>query len=217
MLTPRVTGMRLTGALREGVTATDLVLTVTQTLRKKGVVDQFVEFTGPGLDALSLADRATVANMAPEYGATIGFFPVDAVSLAYLRLTGRNEKHVDLVERYLKEQGLFRTASSPEPTFSDLVELDLSTVEPSLAGPKRPQDRVPLTKVKSGFRALLPAPPAERGFGLSEAAIGKKAVMPAARAASPSRGGVATAEGVEVGHGVVVIAAITSCTNTSNP
>jgi len=215
MLTPRVVGCRLVGALPEGVTATDLVLTVTQVLRRKGVVDQFVEFYGPGLDALSLADRATVANMAPEYGATIGFFPVDATTLAYLRLTGRDPKQVDLVERYTKEQGLFRTAASPDPVFTDGVEVDLSEIEPCLAGPKRPQDRVALGKVKDEFRRLLPVPLADRGFGLAADATAKTAPMPTTpQTSSPAAvAGPTTA----VGHGAVVIAAITSCTNTSNP
>jgi aconitate hydratase len=219
MLTPRVVGVRMKGALREGTTATDLVLTVTQVLRRKGVVDQFVEFFGPGLDALTLADRATVANMAPEYGATIGFFPVDAETLAYLRLTGRSEAQVGLVERYLKAQGLFRTKDSPDPEFTDVVEVDLGAVEPCLAGPKRPQDRVPLGDVKRAFRELLAKPPAERGFGLGPAELSTRAVFPAparAPAAEPEHA-VAVAEGREVGHGVVVVAAITSCTNTSNP
>ncbi len=217
MLTPRVVGMKLTGALREGVTATDLVLTVTQVLRKKGVVDQFVEFYGAGLSSLSLADRATVANMAPEYGATMGFFPVDKATLEYLRLTGRDEKHVGLVERYAKEQGLFRTDASPEPTFTDTVELDLGSIEPCLAGPKRPQDRVGLSKVKEGFRKALPVPLADRGFGLDPAAAAKTGLMPSVRVGSSKAGGTATLEGTKVSHGVVVIAAITSCTNTSNP
>jgi len=217
MLTPRVVGMRLTGQVREGVTATDLVLTVTQVLRKKGVVDQFVEFFGPGLDSMSLPDRATVANMAPEYGATMGFFPVDDETLRYLRLTGRDERQIGLVERYCKEQGLFRTSASPEPVFTDVVELDLGKIEPSMAGPKRPQDRVALGAVKDGFRRLLPVPLTDRGFGLSDAAIAKKGRMPTAVGAAGKGGGTAVAEGVEVGHGVVVIAAITSCTNTSNP
>jgi aconitate hydratase len=219
MLTPRVVGMRLHGALREGVTATDLVLTVTQVLRAKGVVDQFVEFFGPGLDALSLPDRATVANMAPEYGATIGFFPVDRETLAFLRLTGRTEAHVGLVERYAKEQGLFRTAASRDPEFSDVVELDLSAVEPSMAGPKRPQDRVALGDVRRGFRELLAKPPSERGFGLPLSALSTRATVavPEGARARAGEGGLAVAEGREVGHGVVVIAAITSCTNTSNP
>jgi len=217
MLTPRVVGMKLTGRLAEGVTATDLVLTVTQVLRKKGVVDQFVEFYGPGLSSLSLADRATVANMAPEYGATMGFFPVDAATLDYLRLTGRDEKHVALVERYTKEQGLFRTDASPEPVFTDTVALDLSTIEPCVAGPKRPQDRVALSKVKEGFRKALPVPLAERGFGLDAAAVSKTGTMPAGPRGTKGGGGTATLEATKVGHGVVVIASITSCTNTSNP
>ena len=158
MVTPQVVGFRLVGPLREGATATDLVLTVTQMLRKKGVVEKFVEFYGPGLAGMSLADRATVANMAPEYGATCGFFPVDDETLAYLRRTGRRPAEVDLVERYCKEQGLFRTDGDPDPVFTDTLELDLSTVEPSLAGPKRPQDRVPLSQMKASFRRSLTAP-----------------------------------------------------------
>jgi aconitate hydratase len=205
MVPPQVVGFRLLGRLKEGATATDLVLTATQMLRRKGVVEKFVEFYGPGLAGMSLADRATVANMAPEYGATCGFFPIDDETLAYLRRTGRNPAEVDLVERYCKEQGLFRTAQTPDPVFSDTLELDLSTVEPSLAGPKRPQDRVPLSKMKSAFRQSLAAPVKERGFGLSE----KEA---AASVALTVRGQKAT-----LGHGSVVIAAITSCTNTSNP
>ena len=169
MVTPQVVGMKLTGRLQEGVTATDLVLTVTQMLRKKGVVEKFVEFFGPGLSEMTLADRATIANMAPEYGATCGFFPVDDETLRYLRTTGRTAAEVDLVERYCKEQGLFRTAASPEPVFTDTLELDLGTVEPSLAGPKRPQDRVPLSQMKESFRKALAAPVKDRGFGLAEA------------------------------------------------
>jgi len=204
MVTPQVVGMKLTGRLREGVTATDLVLTVTQLLRKKGVVEKFVEFFGPGLGEMSLADRATIANMAPEYGATCGFFPVDDETLRYLRGTGRTPAEVELVERYTKEQGLFRTASSPDPVFSDTLELDLADVEPSLAGPKRPQDRVPLSQMKDGFLKSLTAPVKDRGFGLAEADLGR-------RASVEFRGTS------EIGHGAVVIAAITSCTNTSNP
>jgi aconitate hydratase A / 2-methylisocitrate dehydratase len=204
MVTPQVTGMRLTGKLREGVTATDLVLSVTQILRRKGVVEKFVEFFGAGLAQMSLADRATIANMAPEYGATCGFFPVDEETLRYLRRTGRSEVDVDLVERYCKEQGLFRTADSPEPVFTDTLELDLATVEPSLAGPKRPQDRIALADMKQAFRAALTAPVKERGFGLGAGELSK--------AASVSFRGEA-----ELKHGTVVIAAITSCTNTSNP
>jgi aconitate hydratase len=205
MVTPQVVGFRLAGKLREGATATDLVLTVTQMLRRKGVVEKFVEFYGPGLAGMSLADRATVANMAPEYGATCGFFPVDDETLAYLRRTGRRPADVDLVERYCKEQGLFRTAETPEPVFSDTLELDLATVEPSLAGPKRPQDRVPLSQMKASFRRSLVAPVKERGFGLAE--------PDTARTVGFEVGGRKAA----IGHGAVVIAAITSCTNTSNP
>jgi len=166
-LTPQVVGFRLHGRLREGVTATDLVLTVTEMLRKKGVVDKFVEFYGSGLSQMTLPDRATVANMAPEYGATMGFFPVDGETLRYLRGTGRSEDVVQRVERYSKEQGLFRTDQTPDPEFSDTLELDLGTVEPSLAGPKRPQDRVPLSRMKDSFRKVLTAPVQERGFGLA--------------------------------------------------
>jgi aconitate hydratase len=205
MVTPQVVGFRLSGKLREGTTATDLVLTVTQMLRKKGVVEKFVEFYGHGLGEMSLPDRATIANMAPEYGATCGLFPVDEETLAYLRKTGRTPAEVDLVERYAKEQGLFRTAASPEPVFSDTLELDLGTVEPSLAGPKRPHDRVPLSQMKEAFRKTLTAPVKERGFGLAPEEAGKSVRIEV--------GGRAT----ELRHGAVVIAAITSCTNTSNP
>ncbi len=207
MLTPQVIGCRLHGRLREGVTATDLVLTLTQLLRKKGVVDKFVEFCGPGMATLALADRATIANMAPEYGATIGFFPVDDATIDYLRATGRSAADIELVERYNRAQGLFRTAESPEPVFTDLVELDLATVEPSLAGPKRPQDRLPLPTVKSAFRKALSASVKDQGFALSPADLDKKATVAV-------HGGKATAE---LQHGAVIIAAITSCTNTSNP
>src|SRR3954469_11962385 len=177
MLMPEVIGFELTGELTPGVTATDLVLTVTQILRKHGVVDKFVEFYGHGVSRMSLADRATISNMAPEYGATIGFFPVDSESLNYLRATGRSKEQVELVERYCKEQGLFRTDATPAPTFSKTVSLDLSTVEPSLAGPKRPQDRVPLARMKETWHKALQAPVAERGFGLAEAALAKKATV----------------------------------------
>jgi len=205
MVTPQVVGMKLTGRLREGVTATDLVLTVTQILRKKGVVEKFVEFFGPGLGQMSLADRATIANMAPEYGATCGFFPIDDETLRYLRRTGRKPEQVNLVERYAKEQGLFRTEGTPDPIFSDSVELDLATVEPSLAGPKRPQDRVGLAAMKASFRQALTAPVKDRGFGLGEADLARTAPI-------EFRGAKDTLK-----HGSVVIAAITSCTNTSNP
>jgi aconitate hydratase len=205
MVTPQVVGFRLAGKLREGTTATDLVLTVTQMLRKKGVVEKFVEFYGPGLAGMSLADRATIANMAPEYGATCGFFPVDDETLAYLRKTGRSPAEVDLVERYCKEQGLFRTAQTPDPVFSDTLELDLATVEPSLAGPKRPQDRVALSAMKESLRKALTAPVKERGFGLAPEALGTRVPLEVRGQKS------------SIGHGAVVIAAITSCTNTSNP
>ena len=205
MVTPQVIGMRLTGRLREGVTATDLVLTATQALRKKGVVEKFVEFFGPGLAEMPLADRATIANMAPEYGATCGFFPVDDLTLRYLRTTGRTAAEVDLVERYYKEQGLFRTAAAPDPVFTDTLDLDLAKVEPSLAGPKRPHDRVALSQMKTAFRAALTAPVKERGFGLADGDLSRSAPVEA-------RGDKA-----ELHHGAVVIAAITSCTNTSNP
>src|SRR5206468_8789235 len=152
MLIPQVVGFKLRGRMREGTTATDVVLTVTEMLRAKGVVGKFVEFYGSGLSSLSLADRATIANMAPEYGATIGCFPVDSETLNYLRLTGRDADQVLLVEAYMKAQGMFRTEASPDPVFSDRLELDLSMVEPSLAGPRRPQDRVPLNKSKQMFR-----------------------------------------------------------------
>ncbi|MBI1941905.1 MAG: aconitate hydratase AcnA [Acidobacteria bacterium] len=204
-LTPKVIGFKLKGKLREGVTATDLVLTVTQMLRKKGVVEKFVEFYGSGLSQMTLADRATVANMSPEYGATMGFFPVDAETLRYLRQTGRSDDEVDRVERYAKGQGIFRTEETPDPEFSDTLELDLATVESSLAGPKRPQDRVPLSQMKSAFRQALTAPVKERGFGLTQEETG--------RAATVSFNGSQTS----LKHGSVVIAAITSCTNTSNP
>ncbi|MGN6727840.1 MAG: aconitate hydratase AcnA [Tepidisphaeraceae bacterium] len=202
IVTPQVVGFKLNGSLPEGATATDLVLYVTQILRKKGVVEKFVEFFGPGLASISLADRATIANMAPEYGATIGFFPVDDQTLNYLRLTGRSEAHVDLVERYSKEQGLWRM-DSVEPTFTDVVELDLSTVTPSLAGPKRPQDRVGLKEVAKSFIGNFPD--SQPGAAVAQVA--------------PSQGNVAAImeHVTEITHGDVVIAAITSCTNTSNP
>jgi aconitate hydratase len=206
LIMPEVVGFKLVESLREGVTATDLVLTVTQILRKKGVVEKFVEFYGPGLSQMSLPDRATVANMSPEYGATMGFFPVDAETLRYLRRTGRSEEEVDRVEAYNKLQGLFRTDDSKDPEFTDTLELDLSTVEPSLAGPKRPQDRVALRSMKSGFREALQAPVKDRGFGLTQAQLSKTATT------SFNGGGK-----LNLGHGAVVIAAITSCTNTSNP
>ncbi len=204
MLTPQVVGFKLTGKLKDGVTATDLVLTVTQMLRKKGVVDKFVEFYGPGLSGMSLPDRATIANMAPEYGATIGFFPVDAETLRYLERTNRADQ-ARLTEAYCKAQGLFRTDDSPEPVYTDTLELDLAAVEASVAGPKRPQDRITLRDVKSSFAKGLTAPVKERGYGLADADL--------ARTAKVQTNGHADT----LAHGAVVIAAITSCTNTSNP
>ena len=200
MLTPEVVGFKLDGQLPEGTTATDLTLTVVQMLREKGVVDKFVEFYGTGLTGIGLADRATIANMAPEYGATMGFFPVDDETLRYLSRTGRTPEEVDVVERYTKEQGLFRTDDTPQPRFTDTLALDLSTVEPSLAGPKRPQDRIALGQMKDAFEGALRAPVGNSGFGLDDQEVQKTAGM----------------NGV-LGHGAVVIAAITSCTNTSNP
>nr|MCU0703763.1 aconitate hydratase AcnA [Fimbriiglobus sp.] len=208
MLIPQVVGFKLSGKLKEGATATDLVLTVTQMLRKKGVVGKFVEFFGPGLAELPLADRATIANMAPEYGATCGIFPVDAETLTYLRSTGRTEEQVKLVEAYMKEQGMFHDASTPAASYSDVLELDLASVVPSLAGPSRPQDRVPLSEVKKSFHDALPK--------LKEGALAAKkkahslAMAEAKTATEPTTDGTLT-------DGSVVIAAITSCTNTSNP
>ncbi|WP_217473747.1 aconitate hydratase AcnA [Stutzerimonas stutzeri] len=196
MLIPEVIGMRLTGKLNEGVTATDLVLTVTQMLRKHGVVGKFVEFFGPGLDHLPLADRATIGNMAPEYGATCGFFPVDQVTIDYLRLTGRDPDRIALVEAYSKAQGMWRDSQSPDPVFTATLELDLGQVQPSLAGPKRPQDRVSLGDIGASFDLLLET-------------SGK---TQQANTAVPVEG-----ESFHLKHGAVVIAAITSCTNTSNP
>jgi aconitate hydratase len=205
MLLPDVIGFRLYGKLRDGVTATDLVLTVTQMLRKKGVVDKFVEFFGEGLNNMSLTDRATIANMAPEYGATMGYFPVDEETLRYMRLTGRPEEVIALTEAYMRAQGLFRDASSPDPEFTDTLELDLASVVPSLAGPKRPQDRVALSDMKSVFQKALTAPVKERGYELMPEALAREATF-------GTNGGTQVMR-----HGAVVIAAITSCTNTSNP
>jgi aconitate hydratase len=207
MLPPQVVGFEMVGELPEGATATDLVLTVTQMLRREGVVGKFVEFFGPGVTTLSLPDRATIGNMSPEYGATMGFFPVDPETLRYLRSTARPPELVDLVERYTKEQGLFRTDKAPVPAYSSTLTLDLSTVMPSLAGPKRPQDRIPLADMKPAFQAVLRAPTAQRGFALDGTALGRTATVPA------SNGD----EAATLAHGAVVIAAITSCTNTSNP
>src|SRR6266403_2151245 len=193
MLIPEVVGFRLHGRLREGATATDLVLTVTEMLRKKGVVGKFVEFYGTGLSTLSVPDRATIANMAPEYGATMGFFPVDKETLAYLQFTARPQEQIALVEAYCKEQGLFRTDETADPAFSDTLSLDLGTVEPTIAGPKRPQDRVALHAAKSSFTKIVEGSPAKR------AQVGNNG------------------DSFELSSGAVVIAAITSCTNTSNP
>ena len=198
MVIPEVIGFKLTGKLKEGTTATDLVLTVTQMLRKKGVVGKFVEFYGEGLDNMVLTDRATIANMAPEYGATCGFFPIDGETLNYLRLSGRDDETVALVEAYAKAQGMWREAGSPDPVFTDTLELDMSTVEPSLAGPKRPQDRVPLSTVPASFRESLPTLTKNKGTAADVVAE------------------VAGAD-YKLAHGHVAIAAITSCTNTSNP
>src|SRR4051812_42853533 len=244
MVTPQVVGFRLTGRLPEGATATDLVLTVTQILRSHGVVEKFVEFYGEGLSSMSVADRATIANMAPEYGATIGFFPVDEQTLAYLRLTGRDPGQIDLVERYCKEQGLWRQRNS-EPEFNETIELDLATVMPSVAGPRRPQDRVELRGVKQAFRSTLvdvfkkevgesATPRVDRWS--AEAPVnpavghvtqsGKKFADEDERAAATtehlksekaSAMAVMEDQWLKLQHGDVVIAAITSCTNTSNP
>ena len=205
MLLPEVVGFELTGRLKPGTTATDLVLTVTQQLRSAGVVECFVEFFGPGVATMSLADRATIANMAPEYGATMGFFPVDDVTLDYLSRTGRTDEEVKLVEVFHKEQGLFLTSSSKTPKFKRTLRLDIATVEPSLAGPKRPQDRVTLATMKQSFNDSLRAPIGHAGFGLTESQLTRTAIV--------SDNG----HSAEITHGAVVIAAITSCTNTSNP
>jgi aconitate hydratase len=208
MLIPQVLGVRLTGAMLEGATATDLVLTITERLRKHGVVGKFVEFFGSGLEHLTIADRATLGNMCPEYGATIAIFPIDEMTLDYLRLTGRDESRVELVEAYARAQGLFREAHAPDSVYTETIELDLGTIEPSLAGPRRPQDRVSLKQAKSSFNAALS----------SLMVSAKKAAAPSV--ATSAEGGVAVAVApvaAELEHGSVVIAAITSCTNTSNP
>jgi aconitate hydratase len=197
MLIPEVVGFKLTGQLKEGVTATDLVLTVTQMLRKKGVVSKFVEFFGPGLDHLTLADRATIGNMAPEYGATCGYFPIDDKTMAYLRMTGRDDHRIKLVEAYANAQGLYRTSTSPDPVFTEAMELDLGQVVPSMAGPKRPEGRIALPDVKSGFATALDSEYRHPGE------LGKRVGV--------------EGKDFDLGHGDVVIAAITSCTNTSNP
>jgi aconitate hydratase len=210
MLIPPVVGVRLVGRLREGVTATDLVLTITERLRRHGVVGKFVEFFGPGVAELAIADRATLGNMCPEYGATVAIFPIDGLTLDYLRLTGRDERLVALVERYARAQGLFRTDEASPADYSETIELDLGTVEPSLAGPRRPHDRVALAEVKTTFLEALP--------GMLATAKAKPAAAAVGAAADRAAGGVAVASpAAELDHGSVVIAAITSCTNTSNP
>jgi aconitate hydratase A / 2-methylisocitrate dehydratase len=215
MLIPQVVGFRLTGAMLEGATATDLVLTITERLRKHGVVGKFVEFFGPGLEDLTIADRATLGNMCPEYGATIAIFPIDVMTLDYLRLSGREESHVALVEAYAKAQGMFRVAGDPDPIYTETIELDLATVEPSLAGPRRPQDRVSLKQAKSSFQAALPS------MMVSSSKKGAEAAGSAHVSATTGGASAAVADVAEIGtaldHGAVVIAAITSCTNTSNP
>ncbi len=206
MLAPEVIGFELSGELSPGTTATDLVLTLTQILRKEGVVNKFVEYFGPAIKSMKVADRALVANMAPEYGATMGFFPVDEQTLAFLRLTGRTDAEVALVERYTKEQQLFYAGhAESDPTYTKVLKLDLTTIEPSMAGPKRPQDRVALTNLKKSFHASLTAPLKERGFGLGEQDLARTATV------------IDSGHCDTIGHGAVVIAAITSCTNTSNP
>ncbi|MEX0720063.1 MAG: aconitate hydratase AcnA [Balneolaceae bacterium] len=204
MLVPEVVGMKLTGKLSEGITATDLTLTVTEMLRKHGVVGKFVEFYGDGLSSMSLPDRATIANMAPEYGATMGFFPIDSEALRYMSRTGRSKELVDLVENYTKAQGLYRTDDTPDPEFASTLELDLGTVQTSLAGPKRPQDRVTLTNMKQAFENSLVSNDPTMGFNLTQEKLA-------------NRGTFKNGQQIEMKHGDVVIAAITSCTNTSNP
>lgn len=203
---PEVIGVKLTNQLPNGATATDLALKVTQVLRQKGVVGKFVEFFGPGVSTLPLADRATIANMAPEYGATCGFFPVDEESLAYLRLTGRSEEQIELVKTYLQNNDLFFTTENEDPTYTDIVELDLSTIEANLSGPKRPQDLIPLSKMKESFHAAISAPAGNQGFGLSLEELDKETTVEFADGTKTT-----------MKTGAVAIAAITSCTNTSNP
>jgi aconitate hydratase len=227
MLVPQVVGFKLTGKLKEGTTATDLVLTITQALRKLGVVGKFVEFYGPGIAELPLADRATISNMAPEYGATCGIFPVDAETLRYLRLTGRSEEQIALVEAYYKEQGLFHTGDSPEAEYTQTLELDLATVEPSVAGPKRPQDRVLLKDAAASFEQQLPGllAPTAKPLGTRTAAAWKRGSVTDTGIAEKVPVHLTTTVKERFGvdpdtyldHGSVVIAAITSCTNTSNP
>ena len=205
MLLPEVIGFELVGKLKPGTTATDLVLTATQQLRAAGVVGKFVEFFGEGVKSMSLADRATLANMAPEYGATMGYFPIDEITLDYLSRTGRTKEEVALVEAFTKEQGTFWSTDAPTPNYTRTLQLDISTVEPSLAGPKRPQDRIALSGMQKAFNDSLSAPIGFSGFGLEKSALGSTATV--------ENNGHSS----EIAHGSVVIAAITSCTNTSNP
>jgi len=205
MLIPEVIGFRLKGELKPGVTATDLTLTIVQMLREKGVVEKFVEYYGPGVNSMSLPDRAMISNMSPEYGATIGFFPIDEETLRYLRLTGRPKSLISLVEKYAKAQGLFRMDDTHEPEFTDTLELDVSDVVPSIAGPKRPQDRIPVAEAKQAFSDILQAPIEKRGFALSGKSLNSKAPV------------TINGKKDELKHGSVTIASITSCTNTSNP
>ncbi|PYV54100.1 MAG: aconitate hydratase, partial [Acidobacteria bacterium] len=231
MVIPQVVGVKLTGRLREGATATDLVLTITEMLRKHGVVGKFVEYFGPGLQDLPLADRATIGNMSPEYGATCGIFPVDKESLAYLRLTGRSQEQIALVEAYCREQGLFHDENTPQAEYSELLMLDLASVEPSLAGPRRPQDRVALSDAAKSFNDALPSLVKPKPKPAVESALGAAAGN-SGMGRWEQEGGSPTAVGVQnplhvehvaagvngsLNHGSVVIAAITSCTNTSNP
>jgi len=203
---PEVIGVKLVGELPNGATATDLALKVTQLLRQKGVVGKFVEFFGPGVSSLPLADRATIANMAPEYGATCGFFPVDSESLDYMRLTGRDENHIRVVEQYLKENDMFFTPENEEPVYTDVLEINLAEIEPNLSGPKRPQDLIPLSEMQTAFQEAVKAPQGNQGFGLTEAELEKQTTVT-----------FANGETVDMKTGAVAIAAITSCTNTSNP
>jgi aconitate hydratase len=215
MLIPQVLGYRLKGKLPEGTTATDLVLTITEAMRKKGVVGKFVEFFGPGLTDLTISDRVVLGNMCPEYGATVAIFPIDELTLEYLRFTGRDASQVALVEAYAKAQGLFQTASSPEAKYADTIELDLATVVPSLAGPRRPQDRVALKDAKPSFAKALPD--LEKGVPSTRAAGSGQGASPAAGGPSTGSAQAAVLTRTQLEHGSVVIAAITSCTNTSNP
>jgi aconitate hydratase len=205
MLVPDVVGIKLTGRLMPGVNATDLVLRITELCRRVGMVGKFIEFFGAGLSSMSIPDRATIGNMAPEQGSTVSYFPIDALTLDYMRLTGRSAEQIELTERYAKAQGLFRTDDMPDPVYSQVLEVDLADIEPSVAGPKRPHDRISLSRLGAGFRSMLTEPVGFKGFGLAENALERTATVSVKEADE------------EIGHGAVVIAAITSCTNTSNP